>query len=299
LVPADGVPFPRLVFPVLSVVRSSCFLRLEKDLFGRTVDAFFNIFEISSDENVLALFLIARLLRSEAITGQPDRIATFTDALENEVNSHISEILRKMVLTFEPITTRLLNSNCMDFDIDDFIATFQEIYATVQRCMDFPASFQDYLRGRFVRMLDARLIAKVLANPARLKLSHFVAWNFFTTAIQELELELPAFTALVNTLVLVPRIDSVPIPRDVNSRELIYILKNWQLDELYDSTPEWEELARRLKISIPEGPPSPREVVSEPFDIDSAGWVLANWNDVEINPDVANEFRVFRDNLKT
>jgi hypothetical protein len=251
------------------------------------------LFDDISDDRILTLFLIERLLRLEIPLA-----SSFCDAIAQDIYSDISRDFRRMLLTFEPFIAQLLNASCMNFDIDVFLTIFRDLLSMVEQSIELPTAFRAHIYGHFLRMLDAHFITRLMANTSRFKLSHVVAWNSFMTALQDFQIQLPAFHALVTSLVMVTRLDLLEISPEVNPQELIYILKNWQLDELFDAAPEWEGLAYKLKVRDEDKPPPPREVKFRPFDPTAVGWRLQEWNRVELYIGIVEKFPFFRRNWR-
>jgi hypothetical protein len=207
-------------------------------------------------------------------------------------------MLSKLVIVLEAFMTRLLNYTFMNFDAESAVDDLQRVFSVARVALDFPSAFREYAFNRFLQIADVRFITKLLANPTRFKLSHVIAWNSFVTAAQSVQIEFPRFFALVRALVMVSHVDTIEIGPDLDPTALLYVFQHWQLDELFDSAPDWEGLGSKLRIGKLKTAPKLSLAPSQPFDPKEAGWNVLEWNNVKYDRALAEAFPIFHQTIR-
>ena len=248
------------------------------------------------------------------IIAQAEKDGKLKGCLTPEDRERVMEFLRKMSSLLSQIATKIVSPFLMNFqvlcnrfatakfEVDPLLDDFKQVLEGVWANLKYPDSINHLMKEQFMALLDATLLNKLIANPARFMFSNAVVWNSFITAFETVEKHpLDSLRQSVCAMVMAKNLTTpessqeiiVTLCPDLDKKLLVYFMKNYRPDEMMPDPIDYERFREMMAVDdvISYGTVKPREVTS----FSSAGEKLnyMEWNNVVITAPVSRAFPYF------
>jgi hypothetical protein len=208
-------------------------------------------------------------------------------------------LLTPSLRSFEVLCNRFATAK---FDLEALLEDFKQVFDGVRESIQTPPSVQRYLVEQLTALLDAKMLNKVIANPARLVFTNAVAWNTFISAFCSLEaIDFKLLKQSVYVLMMVKKLTDpqtidgmvASICADLDPKLIFYFLKNFRTDEMMPDPVNPRVFGDRYHLpditSVQAVTPKPV------LDYHTAGrrFDLAAWNRVSLTSAVSRLYPFF------
>ena len=305
------VPFPPAVFPILAALLHTKIFDEEEvteDQFQSAMSVFFEEYEkaplekrASNESKFLTSLVLCLVLdmwsnREDLLR---ERVMEFLRKMSTLLSQIATKIVSPFLMNFQVLCNRFATAK---FEVDPLLDDFKQVLEGVWANLKYPDSINKLMKEQFMALLDATLLNKLIANPARFMFSNAIVWNSFITAFETVEKHpLDSLRQSVCAMVMAKNLTTpessqeiiVTLCPDLDKKLLVYFMKNYRPDEMMPDPIDYERFREMMEVDdvISYGTVKPREVTS----FSSAGEKLnyMEWNNVVITAPVSRAFPYF------
>jgi hypothetical protein len=307
-------PYPPSVFPIVATLIHSGILTESPTVIERVVLRFCELLKtaplspICTNEkrfiSFMMIFILVRALQDQ-YRFSPESVMFFQSRLKPLVNDALIKFGRPLIGRAETLLNRFATAQ---FDVEGLLGDFGKCFQDIKNSLTLPPVIKNFIIQNIMAMIDARIVNKVLANPARLTFSNSSTWRSLITALETSTGHLlRMMSEVTSVLVLGPKIcGHPPICDEVSphlSKELVlFLLTNFKHDEMMNENIDASQFVSHYGVCPSHEFCQPDNPIIAPILQDDymtlAGAVrISDWNACEIHADLLEQFPHLKDYL--